>query len=523
VKGDPNRLRQILVNLLGNAVKFTHDGEVSISVTLKGCVETPGSGQRAILRFEVADTGEGIEEDRIAVLFEPFTQADSSVTRKFGGTGLGLAICKQLAEAMEGEIGVQSTQGLGSAFHVTLPLPVDNKSGVTRKLDGVRVLVADDHALRRTGILEHLRAGGAQLSEARSWREAAETRSRMGEALDAIVVDASALDHPGSLWTPAEPREQAPALIVLLERNEEERAERLLRNDPWTALYKPIRMADLDAMLLAMTGAAQQREEHAASATDAAGAAIDPDTAILLVEDNAVNQKVAMRLLEHLGLRCDIAGNGKEAVRAVRSKAYDVILMDCQMPEMDGFEATERIRELEHGASAPIIAMTALAMKGDEERCVSAGMDWYLSKPLTAGDLLDALKKCTQHGENREKEAPMAEPNEFAALNRERLEEVTAGDRELTAELGQTYIEDMDARMQELEDALAAGDASKAREVAHAIKGSSANMGAERAREVASSIEEACAENEIAKGRSLLPELKDAYAAAAGALKELCA
>jgi two-component system sensor histidine kinase/response regulator len=397
VGGDPSRLRQVLVNLVGNAVKFTEHGEVAVRVS-GGDVRNG----RVIARCIVRDTGIGISAAAVDRLFKPFSQADGSTTRQYGGTGLGLAICKRLIELMGGEIGVESTAGVGSTFWFTVPLearPDAAASPSISALQGVRVLVVDDHPTNRALLRAHLRRWELDVEEAPNGERAL---ARLREAAAAnrpiglVIADYFMPRMDGIVFASqvrADPAFASVPIVMLTSyadrtRNAEARAAGIRR-----VLTKPVRRAQLlDTVLAALA------PEPAAGTASAPAPRAEPQPTsharILVAEDNPVNQQLARAMLLRLGYQTDVAGNGQEAVDGVMTVPYDLVLMDCQMPVMDGFEATRIIREREGTARhTPIIAVTANAMEGDRERCLTAGMDDYLAKPFRAGDLRRALAR----------------------------------------------------------------------------------------------------------------------------------
>jgi CheY-like chemotaxis protein len=381
--------------LCGNAVKFTARGEVVLRVDCEAC-----DGVYETLRFSVTDTGIGIGPEDRAKLFESFTQADSSMTRKYGGTGLGLAISKRLAELMHGSIGVQSELGKGSTFWFTARLE-RQADGVTFTdvhiiaLRGKRVLIVDDNATNRSVLAEMCRGWGMTFDDAEDGQHALEVARaaiRAGRSFDVAIVDVQMPRMHGFDLVRAMRADSDLALIpiiVLTSLVQRFDANELTRLGVDAYLAKPVRRGRLAECLLPLIGGPAANALMPKPALPAAVASRGPKPRVLVVEDNAVNQLVARRLLERLGWRADVAGNGIEAVHANAAIRYDVILMDCQMPEMNGLDATALIREREYksGGHVPIIALTAGAMKGDMEACLDAGMDDYLSKPIKLEDL----------------------------------------------------------------------------------------------------------------------------------------
>jgi PAS domain S-box-containing protein len=389
VYGDRARLRQILLNLLSNAVKFTAAGEVALRVVV--------DGDR--LRFSVSDTGVGVDDTRVAELFQAFTQADRSTTRRYGGTGLGLAISRRLVELMDGEIGVESREIQGSVFWFTAVLPgvagyVPATPLSYPDLSGRRTLILDDNATNRTILEDHLRA----------WGLSCETVDLPSAALDALVAAAHAgnpfelavLDfnmpqmNGGALAHEIRQRPTLQALQLIILSSADLDPSEVEDVEVFAILTKPARPAAIRAAITTALGAAR-------SATDSTPptqpATPDRGLLVLLAEDNKVNCKVAQALLTALGVQTAVAHNGREAIEMAAGHDYDAIFMDCDMPDVDGFQATRQIRAAEHDSHIPIIALTALSMPGDRERCLAAGMDDYLSKPVRRATLNTAIQR----------------------------------------------------------------------------------------------------------------------------------
>jgi signal transduction histidine kinase/DNA-binding response OmpR family regulator len=411
VIGDPGRIRQILVNLVGNAVKFTERGHVLVQAV---CVER--TGQRALVRISVEDTGIGISPDKLGMLFRSFTQADASTTRKYGGTGLGLAISKRLVELMGGTISVTSRQGEGSVFVFDLPLPLDlageARPDFHQALRGARVLIVDDLPLNRRVLAEQLAASEIRHAAVASAGEAlaalGEARDR-GDPFNVAILDYRMPDMSGEelgRLMQADPNWRSVTLVMLTSVDERDLPLRLEQVGFSAFLVKPVRAALLLDALAAARGAEGAsrglgiitKRTLAASRNNAdadPSAEIErPRRYVMLAEDNAINRKLGVRLLEKFGCQVDVAANGVEAVELCSRNLYDVVFMDCQMPEMDGLEATGEIRRRQAltGAHTPIVALTANAMQGDREACMKAGMDDFLSKPLHVESLRRALE-----------------------------------------------------------------------------------------------------------------------------------
>lgn len=501
LRGDPGRLRQILFNLVGNAVKFTHEGEVLLNASVSA--DTDGA---TLLRFEITDTGIGISKEAQARLFQAFTQADSSTTRKYGGTGLGLVICKRLVELMNGEIGIISEAGRGSTFWFTARFdhaPADAlPAGGRPALQGVRALIVDDNATNRRILQEQLASCGVAAAVAEDGERALTVVREAAAAatpFDLIVTDMQMPEMDGlelARSVKAAP-ETAGARIVLLTSmgfsNREQEAEAGVAG----SLSKPVRQSQLFDLLArvmqdpdagrpipVLAGAVSAPRDPAPLMPDIE--APEPDgpalARILVVEDSSINQQVALGMLRKLGYRGDAVGNGLEAIEALERIEYAAVLMDCQMPEMDGFEASAEIRRREGGARhVPIVAMTGNAMEGDRERCLAAGMDGYISKPVRANELAAALARYLG--------AKGAEPRAAAGtdgavapataiVDETALNDLAPGEPEIVAELVGQFLEEAPARVVAVQQALADGDASALRQAAHLLKGEASSLGA---------------------------------------------
>ncbi|MGA3187224.1 MAG: response regulator, partial [Bryobacteraceae bacterium] len=392
--GDLARLRQVLLNLLGNAIKFTAEGEVSVEVSVVGAGAHPVQ-----LLFAVADTGIGIPAGKLDSIFQPFEQADGSTTRKFGGTGLGLSISTKLIGMMDGEIGVESEPGKGSRFWFRLPVEVLESAEIApvRLLDSVRVLIVDDNAKSRTLLRKLVERLGARVQTAASGKEAISVMRNV--PFDLLLVDAQ---MPGSdgfeVARLARRLPQPPAIVMMLGASDvHSDAAECRRLGVQQYVVKPVTEAELSPALHRALHGLVQELTTPVPAPQTGIPATAPLT-VLLAEDNVVNQKLATRLLEKMGHHVTLAADGVGAVRAHAVERFDLILMDVQMPEMNGFEATAHIREREKwtGEHVPIVALTAHAMQGDRDRCVAAGMDDYLSKPLSANLLAEKLESATR-------------------------------------------------------------------------------------------------------------------------------
>ncbi len=405
MRGDPGRVRQVLLNLLSNAVKFTSVGEVVVEVQVES--ETADVAQ---VIFRVRDTGLGIPEDRRARLFQSFSQVDASTTRKYGGTGLGLAISKQLVEAMHGRIGLESAMGQGSTFWFALPLvkqPATQKPlpVLPSRLPHLRVLVVDDNATNRKLLRQMLAQWKLDCEECALSEDAVDimkSATRAGRPFDLALLDYHMPVLDGEALAraiKAEPAISSVPLVMLTSVAGTGEGTRMRHAGFAGYLTKPIRHSQLFDCIGALTGTASVKDVLAQTGMitrDTIQQMRDHENVrILVAEDNAVNQRVALGILRKFGYRGEIASDGREAVAALERTHFDLVLMDCQMPEMDGFEATSKIRALERerGGHMPIIAMTANAMEGDRERCLAAGMDDYVSKPVDPAALVAMIEK----------------------------------------------------------------------------------------------------------------------------------
>jgi len=402
VEGDAGRLRQILTNLVGNAIKFTEKGEVTVTVRTEG-----GEDEDGVLRFTVADTGVGIPEEKLKLIFDPFSQADSSTTRKYGGTGLGLTISSRLAGMMGGRIWVESEVGRGTRFHFTARLKRssgaagEETSGSTEIPRGARVLVVDDNETSRRILQDVFRgwelnvkcveSGEAALAELTGGEYALVVTDRNMPGMDGFALISQIRATPGLEDT---------KILLLSSAGQRRDGQRCKELGVGASLVKPIRRLELREAVAGVLGGTKGKKEIAASvrAPVREERAFRCGLRILLAEDNQVNQRLATRMLEKRGHVVEVATNGREALEALEKTSYDLVLMDVQMPEMDGMEATSRIRAKERlsGRRQQVVALTAHAMKGDEEKCLAAGMDGYLTKPIRTEELDQLLKECME-------------------------------------------------------------------------------------------------------------------------------
>jgi two-component system, sensor histidine kinase and response regulator len=498
-RGDRGRLRQVLLNLGANAVKFTDRGEVMISVS--AAPETPGA-----LRFSIRDTGIGIAAERMDKLFQKFSQVDASNTRRHGGTGLGLAISKQLTEVMGGRIGVESEPGQGSTFWFEVPLGAAVSSGPSKvdagRLRGLRVLIVDDNSTNRDILSEQCASWGFVSETAedgpsafRRFVHAADT----GKAFDLAILDMQMPDMTGAELArliKADPRLAATPLLVLSSIDgfgEDEGDANLFA----ARLVKPARASDLFDTIHRVV--APPANQPAAGQPSPVPRSPSPARRrALLAEDHKVNQLVAVEMLNAGGIECIVVPDGRRAVEAVRQGGFDFVLMDCQMPEMDGYHATSEIRILESAGPSgpgnprhlPIIALTANAIKGDRERCRMAGMDGYVSKPIDSEELLRVIDELVPPKTARAEQRAVvpdegAEPIDYAHLLHRCM-----GKPDIAAAVVDALVMDLAERLAGMESAAAQRNMTELCRIAHALKGAAANASAQGLRQRAAAIEE---------------------------------
>ncbi len=509
LRGDPGRLRQVITNLVNNAVKFTSHGEIVIQVDLVAENETI-----AVVRFSVTDTGIGIDREKLALLFEPFTQADSSVSRRYGGTGLGLAICRQLVEMMGGEMGVNSEPEKGSTFWFTVKFQKQSRSALvpvdiqTQSIEGMRILVVDDTATNRVILREQLKSWRCRPDEAPDAGTAlALLRAAQDDPYKIAILDMQMPEIDGE--TLGRQIRQDPAfndmhLVMLTSVGLRGDAARLQQAGFDAYLTKPIRQSRLyDCLLGVVNNVRTQQEPSTRSIITQYSVADDRKRhlQILLAEDNPTNQLVAIKVLEKLGYRADVANNGLEAIKALEAADYDLVFMDVQMPEMDGYEATKRIRNHQSAVrnhDIPIIAMTAHAMKGDREKCLAAGMSDYISKPIDPQEIVRAMERHFKFVEKRQPVAPKTAKqiteqiyDKKAALSR------VGGDEQILREILDIFFEDAQKELAELNAFVEQKDGDSVRRKAHALKGAAGSVGAMALFEAAFQLENAGRENDF--------------------------
>lgn len=544
IKSDPSRLRQILINLVGNAIKFTERGEVSVRVVLthgmNGGEQTlqEHREQWVTLRFDVSDTGIGMAIDAASHVFESFAQADKSTTRKYGGTGLGLAICKQLVALLRGEIGVSSVQGQGSNFYFSMQCHGVANSGFSEKtahtgfdLQGERVLIVDPSEIVRSFLLQNLQRHGLQCSAVADGVQALARlkAARQGEPYSLVIMDAGSVDENGKELAHSLRHDHRYGAVqtIILDRYGVPAGGQGSAAD--ISLGKPVLIERLlDAicrLLLRTSGLRQQTSLLIEPPLLPTQQTLEDHTEwrVLVVEDNRTNQMVAAGMLSLSQCHCEFAGNGKEAVDAATRNRYDLILMDCSMPEMDGYDATVRIRNFEEGLGrrTPIIAMTANTQRGDAEKCLAVGMDDYLAKPITLVELRQKLDRWLKHGGAAGRALPgdgKLLPLDGHPLNRvtlDKLREILGQDMQQTISL---FLEDTPVYLEQMRQALQQGNSELVRTTAHSIKGSSGNLGATSLLEFAREIEQLAQQKKLKEIAPLLIGMHQAYDAVAAEL-----
>jgi len=519
LEGDVTRVRQILVNLLSNAVKFTEVGEVVVTVAAEPCAD-----QRHTIHVAVRDTGIGIPADRMDRLFRAFSQVDASTTRQYGGTGLGLAISKRLCELMGGTMWVESVPGQGSTFHFTftaaaaaLPPRIDLR-GAIPYLSGKRLLVVDDNATNRRILTLQAKSWGMEVQAAESGAEALDW-IRRGDRFDIAVLD---MQMPGmdgvQLADAIHAHWSTQDLPCVLLTSISKRTTDLDSGRFAATLSKPIKASQLYDVLITIVDGSTTHTTPAPARTK-----IDSRMAerlplrLLLAEDNVVNQKVALLTLERLGYRADMVSNGLEVLDALERQPYDVILMDVQMPELDGLETTRRICRTWPPTRRPrIIAMTANAIQGDRELCLDAGMDDYISKPVRAEELIKALERSAPNLSTAAKTspAPAAEPAAIV-LDREMLARLQAdlggGDPTIVAELIDMFLADTPQLLTDMHMASAEGSAEKLQRAAHTLKSSSSTLGAQLLATRCGALEMLAREGRLDEASDLLRQIEADY------------
>lgn len=526
LKGDPGRLRQVLVNLVGNAIKFTEKGEIIVQVKTVSQNDT-----QARLKFSVTDTGIGVPLDRQAAIFDRFVQVDSSTTRRYGGSGLGLAICKQLVELMGGQIGVESSPGEGSTFWFSVNLEKQKKVRERQptmpvELTGLKVLVVDDNQTNRMILTEILRQFGCRSEEAQNGVEALQmlqSSSTEDDPYRLVLLDMQMPVMDGI--TTLEKIKLLPQtgnvpVIILTSMGQRGDAASLEGLGCAAYLLKPVRQVQLYEAILAVLRreiSTQPVSPQKIITRHTISEQKHQEARLLLAEDNWVNQKMAVALLQKAGYSVDVVENGLLALEALRTKAYSLVLMDVQMPEMDGLEATRHIREEEKTASmphTPIIAMTAHAMKGDRERCLQAGMDDYITKPLEPKSLFEVIEKWLSKSETRIDQLALPKEKGKTYMGKTppiKIEEVMprfGDDRAFFKELLGEFITELPERLQHLRLTLEKKDSQEIAHLAHSLKGVAAGFSAEELHRLAYDLEMSGRSGVLSEANKLIDQME---------------
>ena len=514
--GDPGRLRQVLVNLIGNSLKFTAKGEVVLQVSKEA-----GVGGDCLLHLAISDTGIGIAADKLGSIFEAFSQEDSSITRKYGGTGLGLTICARLVEAMGGRIWVESVLGQGSVFHFTVRLQRDLAAASAAPqpivLTGLRMLVVDDNAVNRRVLTRSLQAAGVDVDGVETGQQALDwlaARSVSGEPCDLVLLDAQmpGMDGFEVAQRIAElPQYAQLPLVMLSSAGLKGDAQRSKEAGVVGYASKPIsrdELLDVLARVLNLAPGSTQALVTRHALADAS-AVLD----VLLVEDHAINQKLAVTLLERWGHRVTVADNGQLALEAMQQRQFDLVLMDMMMPVMDGLEATRRIRASETGQRIPIIAMTANAMESDRERCLEAGMDDYLSKPIKATELQAMLQRFATPSPQVSVPGALTTDDALSTgMQALQAFDYAAGlaamDQEIREIIAQAFIDQWPEDLRKLRSGLSGNNLMLVLHTAHSLKGTLSMFGAKPASELARQMESLAGRSDASRMAELLEPLR---------------
>jgi two-component system sensor histidine kinase/response regulator len=507
VTGDPERLRQILTNLVNNAIKFTESGEVVIRAAVGVCDE-----RHVTIQFSVSDTGIGIPPDRLDRLFRSFSQVDASTTRKYGGTGLGLAIARQLAQLMGGDVSIESEVGRGSVFSFTARFTVSaeqpKSAALAPAMKGLRILAIDDQPAYCEVLRDQLTAWGMDVQTALDGQVAFEklmAAAESGNPFRAAIVDMMmpGMDGAGfARLVAAEPSVRQTSLVLMTAMDNPFDPAAMRAAGFGACLTKPVRQSALFDALAGILAGGSTFARARTSQSNANASAGGVSASVLLAEDNEVNQEVAKEILTDAGCRVEVVANGAAAVEAVRRGGFDVVLMDCQMPGVDGFEASRQIRQLERDGGltghVPIIALTANAVQGDRERCIAAGMDDYVTKPIDPDALLAAVRAQIDRKDER---AAKTEPRETAAVIESKPDVQSVpidvasllrrcrGKSDLVERVLLKFAETVDGQIAELRSSLTASDWVLVSRLAHTIKGASANLSADSVSAAAAELE----------------------------------
>ncbi|NMM65945.1 response regulator [Clostridium sp. P21] len=509
VIGDPSRLRQVLNNLISNAVKFTKKGEISVTVD---CLNE--DNEIALLHFEVKDTGIGIRKDKINKIFQSFSQADTSTTRKYGGTGLGLAISSELVKMMGGEIHVESIFGEGSTFKFNVRLKIAKRASEHKfafeKLDGVNILIVDDNTNNRKIVTSYLQGTGIKVFEAENGSSAittilsnANTKNKINVAIiNYHMNDMSGYELANTLKTI--PFAKDTKLILLTSMTQKGDAKAAKQHGFSSYLSKPVRRDDLLGCIAIVLGLKKEEEQQVITKHIGKEVKNELKPNILLVEDNKMNRKIVITMLKSHDMTCDVAVDGSEALKAVAEKDYDVVFMDCQMPVMDGYECTSKIRLLEGDKKhTTIIAMTANAMEGDSEKCIKIGMDGYISKPINFDTMFSIIE------ENTKDRGIVNNYNRIIDDNIDYFVKTTGLDKEDAKEILEEYVRCLPDLLSGIRHAIDDSDFDKLAGLIHELKGSSGTLRIVSIHELAVKLEKAAFKQEINECAVFFDKIKD--------------
>ncbi|MEO8735085.1 MAG: response regulator [Edaphobacter sp.] len=533
VAGDPGRLRQILINLIGNALKFTSEGEIALKVQIELIEE-----KTATLHFTVSDTGVGISPEKLNSIFDSFSQADTSTTREFGGTGLGLTISKRLIEMMGGRIWVESDLDVGSRFHFTIrvgtavePARMPETAAPLTILSGIKVLIVDDNRTNRRileGLVQRWGMNPTAVPDAEKALAALAAALEANQPYGLILTDMHMPKMDGfGLVQEIKQRPSLSTATIMMLTSGGQRGDAARCGELGISAYllKPVRQAELREAISRVLTPKEQIGAGPMITRSVLQDDLDPKKAlhILLAEDNAVNQKLAIRLLEKRGHQVVVAANGRQALSALEKTAYDLVLMDVQMPEMDGLEATQLLRKREKGTGRhqAVVAMTALVMKGDRERCISAGMDGYLSKPIRAQELDDVLDSYVIKERADFTVEAADEAQEPPVCTAELLERID-GDLAFLSELLQLFREDYPGQIRAAHAAASTGDAGTLQRVGHALKGALGNLAASASSQLAGQLESMGRTGDIKLAAITVAELEKELERVVETLDSLC-
>jgi len=527
VKGDPGRIRQILLNLTGNALKFTKRGEVSISVSPENEADT-----HIQLRFSVRDTGIGIPANKLNSIFEAFTQADSSTTRKYGGTGLGLSICKRLVSLMGGKIGVLSKEGRGSEFWFTLTLEKHSEqiaATETKSIENTRILAVDDNSTNRrllALLLDSWKCRYKVVASGASALEAMRNATAGNDPFKIAILDMQMPEMDGEELGKQiidDNKIITPRLIVMSSMGTRGDAARLYELGFSAYLTKPVKQSQLYNCLTTVHGHKPEEGKLPLVTRHSLKESKKRAVKILVAEDNLVNQLVAQKIMEKLGYKSDIAANGAEAVDALTKTNYNIVFMDCQMPVMDGYEATREIRSGNSeilNRNVVVVAMTANALKGDREICIKAGMDDYITKPVTPAAISQILDKWSPEKQD-EDEIGIDSIQPDKTFREEKLKEDFGDDMDTIRELTGIFVTTAGNNIEALSAAVSEKNSDEVKNIAHTLKGSALNIGAVSLPEACLRLEQLCADGNLSNADILLKVVKAEFTKLTAHLTEI--